>query len=333
MRRGHFILFFCFIFFGCLIGFGVRHYRNRVLSKERIEIEHAFVSASDVAAQKLALGANISLNERLENVSESFFATLSANLFLYEDEERATEAALYVPLLVVSDVEGFYLCVLERGDTPEGTMLVRRWTECMPYTYEDDQLMYRIYLDGRVRTVSKTNGEVVRTTYDEVKASAGLQSYYAQSKLFSSDEMYETIRRASVAASIESQVSAVLATQSYIAGTYGINISYTCPSFLSILPQEVEGTFIAIYQGMPSAIGTGYEHSGVRAASYIKEKSLYYVSEPRVGEHYRLAHKSGCEWLSEGSVGPVERDIAIVTYGCYGCPKCIGWQEGFVTPP
>lgn len=333
MRRGHFILIFCIIFFGSLIGLGVREYRNRALTKERLEIEDAFVKAADVAAGDLALGMNNDLEETLSRVSEDFFASLSANLYLYEDVERSTEVALYVPLLVVTDTEGFYLCVLERVSSTEGTVLSRRWTECLPYTYEDEEFLYRLYLDGRIRTVHKDSGEIVMTTYEEVLDSDALNAYYAGSRLFISEEEYAAVQRAAVAESIEKQVSIVLANQSYIAGSYGINISYTCPSFLSVIPVDSRGTFLALYQGLPSVVGVGYEYSGVKAASYIKEKTMYYVAEPQEGAYYRLAHKEGCAILHGGEVGPVESDVAVIAYGAYGCPSCISEVEGFVYPP
>ena len=316
-----------------MIGFGIREYRNQVLREESIRIEDAFVKASDTAVRNLAQGIRNNPESVLIKVSEDFFTSLSANLYLYEDEERSVEASLYVPLLAVTDVEGFYVCVLSKSNTSQGNLITRKWTECLPYLYEDSNFTYRLYLDGRIKSIHKVTGEIVTTSFEEVMSNSNLKNYYNNQKLFNSEEEYKSVRRSAVAKSIETQVSVIFTTQSYIAGDCGVSISYTCPSFLSVIPEDVAGTFLAIYQGFPSVVGAGYEYSGVQAASYIKEKTLYYVTKPQNGDYYRLAHKKECENCDENAIGPVERDVAVITYGAYGCPMCTTEADGFMSPP
>lgn len=334
MKRGHFVLILCIFFFACLSMVVINQYRLRKAMTEREELEDAFIQAADVAAESMANGMSVSLEETLTAASDSFFSALSMNLFLYEDEGKSLEQEFYVPLLVATDVDGFYMCILEMVSTVEGSLLKRRWTECLPYTYEDARFVYRLYMNGRVDTFRKADGEIIQTSYSAVQSSTSLLAYYADSLVFAGGaENYKAVRRSAVASSIERNVSRALATQSYLAGNMDINISYTCPSFASVLREDIENMFIAIYQGFPSVFGTGYEYAGVKAASFIREKSMYYVNEPQGSAYYRLAHKEECAKVTSNSMGPMEQRKAIVDYGCYGCPDCIGERGGFMPPP
>ena len=334
MRRGHLIIIFVTIFMGVLSVLGVRQYKYKLVREERVRLEEALTKASDVAVNCLADGLLTDTTDTLSKVSTAFFTALSENLYWYPDEERSMETSLYVPLLVVTAPDGFYLCLLERTvSSTEGSILARRWTECYPYTYQDSDYIYRLYLDGRVRTVSKEDGTIINTSYKEVKSSVAMEVYYKDSKVFLSEESFKAVQRSAVASSIEERVSVALAEETYIAGLRGINVSYTCPEFLSVLDDDMQGSFLAIYQGMPSVVGDSYYFSGVRTAAFLKKKDLYYVEEPKEGRYYSLAHRKGCMSIDMEVIGPMERDMAVETYGAYGCPDCLYEYDGFSFPP
>lgn len=330
MRRGHFVFFICLFFLGAVSLMLVNQYRINKATSERRDLENALVQAAEVATESLTERTSFAMETMLDEVSRSFFSALSMNLFLNEKMEKRMEQEFYVPLLIITDVDGFYMCILEIVDTAEGSLIKRRWTECIPYVYEDESFFYRFFLDGRVYSLSKANEEVVYTSYGEVRKDNSLLSYYDGSQVFVDEEKYNEVKRMAVVSSIEQSASRALSNQSYIAGQVDINISYTCPSFASILREDAEQMFMAIYQGFPSVLGVGYEYGGVQTASYIKEKDVYYVTEQ---SYYRLAHKEGCVELSGESIGPMEYNRAVSEFGCYGCPKCIGERKGFVTPP
>lgn len=332
MRRGHFIILFAIIFFATILPVALRQYRNRVVSEERARLEDAFLSAADSAAEELALGMDADFESTLMNVSELFFASLTAELGLHDDEDGAGEAALYVPVLAVTMKDGFYLCILERVDRGAGTVLERRWTECLPYTHEDSGYIYRFDTEGGVTVYQKSTQKQYHTSYSEVAGDPVLSAQFASGGVFASEDSFRTVMRASIVASIEKQITLALDKQAYIAGELGNGIMYACPSFLDILPDDAAGAFIALYQGLPSRAKVSYTYSGVKAASFIIEKPYYHVADPEPGKYYRLAHKEGCPHLT-GTEYVLDKETAIRVYGAYGCPECILPVEGFIYPP
>lgn len=333
MRRGHFVILFAIIFFTSMLSVALKQYRNRLVTEERARLEDAFLNATDTAAEELALGMDADFESTLSNTAEKFFEALTAELGLYNDEDGANEANLYVPVLVVTVEDGFYLCVLERVTEGGETLIKRRWTECLPYAYEDAQYIYRFTTGEDVTILHKATKMQYRTSYSGVAANAALMAQFATGHVFDSEDSFVTYRQASIVSSIEKQMNIVLNRQAYLAGDFGTNIMYACPSFLDVIPENAAGMFIALYQGLPSKAKASYTYSGVKAASFIREKTYYYVAEPVGGNYYRLAHKAGCVHLTGMETGHIDRETAIRVYGAYGCPDCILSVEGFMYPP
>lgn len=333
MRRGQFVIIYAIVFLGLIMGVMMKQYRNRVVIDERARLEDAFLNASDSAAEELALGIDTDLESTLMNTSDLFFHSLVANLNLYKDEDMENEINLYVPILAVTMDDGFYLCILERVNEGGEVLLKRRWTECIPYSYEDANYIYRFSTSGKVTVYDKLMLKEYRTTFDEVDNSPVLSAQFASSAVFASEDNFNAIKYASIVSSVEKRVTLAMNTQAYIAGDLGMNIAYACPSFLDVLPEDAAGTFLAIYQGLPSKANVSYTYNGVKAASFVKEKQLYYVADPVGTAYYRLAHKAGCAHLTGSERERIDRETAIHVYGAYGCPDCILPVEGFMSPP
>lgn len=333
MRRGHFVIIFAIVFLASVLSVAVKQYRNRIVTEERVRLEDAFLNASDTAAEELALGMSADFESTLNNTSDLFFEALVADLGYFDDEDGANELNMYVPVLAVIAEEGFYLNILERVTEGGETLIKRRWTECLPYAYEDADFVYRFTTGDKFTVYKKATQEQRTVDYYAVAAIPGLAAWYAPSPLFVSEENFITYRQASIASSIEKQIDIVLSRQAYLAGDFGMNIMYACPSFVDIIPEDAAGMFVAIYQGLPSKAKSSYTFSGVKSASFIKEKMLYYVAKPAAGQYYRLAHKYGCVHLIDVEKEHVDRATAIRVYGAYGCPNCILPVEGFMYPP
>ena len=333
MRRGHFVILFAIVFFASVLSVALKQYRNRIVTEERARLEDAFLNASDAAAEELAIGMDTDFESTLNNTSSQFFEALIAELGLYNDEDGANEANLYVPVLAVTEEEGFYLCVLERVTEGSETLLKRRWTECLPYAFEDTEYVYRFSTGDGVTLIDKGTQVQFRTSYSDVTANPVLMAQFAGSPVFVSEDAFITYRQASIVSSIEKQINIALNKQAYLAGDYGINIMYACPSFIEVIPEDATGMFIAMYQGLPSKANVSYTYSGVKAASFIKEKTYYYVADPVGSDYWRLAHREGCSHLTGGERERIERDTAVRVYGAYGCPDCIAPVEGFMYPP
>lgn len=333
MRRGHFVIIFAIAFFASILSVALRQYRNRVVADERATLEDAFLSASDAAAEELALGMSVDADTTLANTADLFFNSLMADLGLHDDEDGMNEVNMYVPLLAVTVEDGFYLCVLERVAESSGNYIRRRWTECMPYTFEDTDYIYRFTTGEAVIVFDKLMNKEYRVTFNDVVTDPVYAAQFATSQVFASEDAFKTYQRATIVSSIEKQVTLALNKQAYLAGDLGTNIMYACPSFIDVIPEEAAGAFIALYQGLPSKVKASYTYSGVKSASFIKEKDYYCVAEPTGSNYYRLAHKEGCVHLTGMEREHIDMETAVHVYGAYGCPDCIKAVEGFMYPP
>ena len=94
------------------------------------------------------------------NAADRFFCSLAVST-----NRDVEELMVYVPLLLVTCDDGFYLNILSL----DGGMLSRRWTECLPYAYEDNEFLYRLCLDGEITSRKKDTGEIVYTSYHAVQ--------------------------------------------------------------------------------------------------------------------------------------------------------------------
>lgn len=317
-------MLFAIFFFLCLAATALRQFRYEQGAREKDRIDASVLFAADAAAEAL-LGAGENLPSMLGSASERFFSSLGVAM-----GEDGDMLLVCVPLLIVTCDDGMYLNVLSL----EGGMLVRRWTECLPYIYEDDAFFYRLSLDGEITSRKKDMGEIVRTTYEEVAADGHLMAYYHPSRLFESEDAYRETLWASVAGSVEREAEIALSEESYLAGEAGYCISYAAPSFLNVFPENYGRSFAAVYQGFPGDYGTGFSHVGVTASSYTVAKGEYYVTTAQsAGKYYGVAHHEGCVHMAGGEIGPVDQDYAVRIYGAYGCPYCIGENEGFAFAP
>lgn len=333
MRRGHFVIIFAIVFLASVVFVAVKQYRNRVVTEERARLEDAFLNASDAAAEELALGMAADFESTLNNTSELFFESLVAGLGLFDDEDGANEVNMYVPVLAVTVEDGFYLNILERVTEGGDTLIKRRWTECLPFAFEDANFIYRFTTGEEVKVYHKATQGQYSVTYSEVATNPTYAAFFAASQVFSSEDNFIMYRQASIVSSMEKQINIVLSRQAYLAGDFGVNIMYACPSFIDVIPEDAAGMFVAIYQGLPSKAKATYTYSGVKSASFIKEKTFYYVAEPTAGNYYRVAHKEGCVHLTGMELEHIDRATAVRVYGAYGCPDCILPVEGFMYPP
>ena len=324
MRRGHFAMFFGIAFFMCLMTTVLRQFQFELSSKEKERTDTAVLFAADTAANEL-LGSGMNLSSMLGSAADRFFCSLAVST-----NKDVEELMVYVPLLLVTCDDGFYLNIL----TLDKNMLSRRWTECLSYAYEDDEFLYRLCLNGEITSRKKDTGEIVHTSYHAVQSDSYLMSYYRTSRLFASEDVYQSILQAAVTASIEREMALAMEEESYLVGSIGYGISYTAPSFLAILPENYGRTFAAVYQGFPGVYGVGFSYNGVTAASYTVARNEYLVALPQsTGVYYAVAHHEGCTHLTGSEAGPVDKDTAIRTYGAYACPDCVRDNEGFSFAP
>lgn len=276
---------------------------------------------------------NENTSDYLISISNIFFQSLAAELNLYNNEEDQMELTYYIPALIVTYTDGFYVNYLaEAEDGGNGAILERIWTECQPYMYNEGKFIYRFFLDDRILIYDTELGDIIEGTMDEImndpKTKADLTSEESGGKVFVSKESYYEYKKEAITSSVLKVLERTVNEHGKIAGQRNINIIYETPDFLSnFTPAQTYPSFFAIFQGYPlTADGKVIYNNTSSSAAYMEESSKYIVEVSNSPiQPFSVYHKEGCSYIGYyGTVLPdkCSGDEAILKYGCYTCPHC-----------
>ena len=299
------------------------------------EADYALQIATDAAAEHLARAyQNTDMADYLEGASEEFFRSLAAGFSLYEDEDEKEGLYYYVPILVVTTSEGFYVNYLAEVDIDGAVGVKRVWTECQPYNYNDKNFVYRFFLDDRIMIYEKLTGDLVDTTKADVFASPAMLNSLSTGKVFLSEDNYAQYKRATISNSVATMVERVVNEHSRIAGQFGYNVLYSVPDFFNdFSPSQTYPSFVAVFQGYPVSWNKEVIYNNVSSsAAHITLAQRFVVEISNSLERpFSVYHKPGCVHIGlYGKVldGLFEEKEAIRTYGAYACGKCFEENEG-----
>ena len=296
MRRGHFIL----IFF-CLFVIMEWNYKTEKIvyehaAEQKQRVEQAMKTAIDASADKLASVQGGQTKQTLEAFSEYFFRVFAMGMGWLEEPERWEELYFYVPALVVTQTEGFYIYSLQEVKLADGSAeWAGVWTECIPYLYIEGDLETQYFLDSEIENMQKKQSAIVR--------------------------------------SLEEHITRVLYTQNEIAKQQGMTVCFRIPSFFDTFKASMEfPSVMAIYQGWPVSVDNKLlYHNCALSAAFLKEQ-LYVLVElsNRLEQPYAVMHQKKCEVI--GKYGMVLEEYytmeeALTCYGTYACPECMGKQS------
>jgi len=341
MGRGHLIIIFVFLFVLLALGTVEKTWQYDRAAEQKEKIDEALMFASDVAAEQIAIHYENSNNDNfLKSAETEFFRALSAGLGIFDDFDEMETIDFYVPLLILTDTEGFYMNFLQRVPRDGEMVLERIWSECQPYYYADEEFIYRFYLNDEVYIIRKSNPtDVVKSTYQDIVANASLMSQLSSSVVFRSKEDFDETKRAAMAQSLERAAGKVMNEHNYIAGQYGIAMYYSVPSFFDDYTPALEyPSFLAVFQGYPLSLRYNIIYNNcTTSAAYITRVTMYTVElSNSASQPFSVYHKNGCP--SVGSYGKVlpnkySKQKAVSVYGAYACPDCFTDDDGVAILP
>ena len=334
MNKNHFILLFSLIFLFVWSSLFVKQKSYEMAMDTKIRLDEALLTSVNSAASTLSEAYTAKGNSALKQASDTFFQSLYVCLETEGDKVKEQELNLYIPAVVMVDMDGFYICFLEQVSSVDGPILQHVWSECQPYYYEDAAFLYRFGLDDVVYTVEKETGMLLQTSYEEVMSDSMLQTYYAAGDVFATAESYREKKLYAIRTSITESLSEILVSHNGIAGQYGLDIWFRMPDFLqTFTPAMEQPSILAVFQGWPlSADGTLLYNNCANASSYIKKEQRYLLELPaQTGNSaFSVFHKGTCTYA--GTYGllqsfEVTKGDAVSEYGAYACPHCFQYWE------
>ena len=341
MRRGHLIILFTMLFILLILSTVEKSWQYERAAEQKRKIDEVLVFAADTAAEQVALKFdNSNIQDFLKSAESEFFRALAAGFSMYDEFDGMDTLDFYVPLLIATDTEGFYMNYLQEGTENGAKTLSRVWTECQPYCYYDAEYIYRFFLDDTVYIIRKTDpNDIVRASYAEIVANASLMSQLSSSMVFQSKEAYEEIKRAAIAQSIETMAGRIMNEHNYIAGQYGVSMYYGVPSFFdNYTPALNYASFMAVFQGYPLSLRYNIVYNNCAAsAAYITRTNTYTVElSTLITQPFSVYHRDGCSAI--GSYGivleeKVTKHKAVSLYGAYACPDCFTEEDDVAILP
>lgn len=289
---------------------------------QKIEYNKELDSAIDDGVMNLVevdSQRNLILNREI--AVKQFYQSLYANFGIMGNERLEGKMRGYVPVILVTDEDGFYLYYSDAYKLEGETLITQRWSEKQPYAYETSNYIINFTLGTYLKVYDKNTHEIYEGEYKEL---IGM----FQKTLLAEEETFHTVRRHIIISTIEENMNYYINKHNNIAYQYGITYQFWLP--------EIDKTdwyrtiddisMLVIFQGYPfsSACFDTYNRYAIGGAR-IKKARVYFITEESGRKYY---HKSGCSHLSNSTY-----TTAYFTYeecsheGAYPCPKLLNMEE------
>ena len=285
---------------------------------QKIEYNKALDSAIDDGVIELVevdSQRNLVLNKEI--AVEQFYQSLYANFGVMGNDRLEGKMRGYIPVILVTDEDGFYLCYSDIYNLGEETLITQRWNEKQPYAYEISDYIINFTLGTYLTVYNKNTNEIYKGEYREL---IGM----FQNTLLADEETFHTVRRHTIISTIEENMNYYINKHNNIAYQLGITYQFWLP--------EIDKTdwyrtiddisMLVIFQGYPfsSASMDTYNRYAIGGAR-IRKTRVYYITEESGRKYY---HKSDCPHLSNSTYL-----TAYFTYeecaleGAYPCSKIL----------
>lgn len=257
---------------------------------------------------------NVYLNK--EKAVEQFFLSLYANFGVTGDGLQQRKLHEHIPIILITDQDGFYLYYKDIYETLEGVVLRERWSEKYTYTYEDNNFIYNFTLGDIVTLYDKDTNEISTGNYMEL----GL--LYADSAMAEKDA-FDAIRRTAIIEQLTKQMNYYISKYNNIAYQFGITYQFWLPSIdKADWYRTIDDISIfVIFQNYPYYAGSldtynRYSFGGAR----ITKSNLYYIKGVNGIKYY---HKADCDYININEMENTyftKEECAIE--GAFPCPDC-----------
>ena len=283
--------------------------------KERIIYNNALDGAAEDAVSGLAeydSADEIYLNKDAAVVC--FFQSLYSGFGILEDEERQEWMQLYVPVILMTDEDGYYIYHNYQVTAEDGRHVYQEWSEKCAYSYVYQKFVFAFTLTDQLRVLDTESGNCYEGDFHD------LQGQLPEIPFLASDTSYQTVRLMAVADCISRSMEYYINHHNRIARDYGISYQF----FLPDIPDEdwartiSDVSFMVVFQGYPYESVNGYYNRVETSAARILKKKYYYITRNSGVLYY---HEASCSKVTDKTV-PYESAKECAHLGAYPCPEC-----------
>ena len=305
---------------------------HTAIQEEKMFLDRSLDLAVDAGVMEFIRLEDETLHNRKDIAVQFFFHSLHAALGITDYEDAKRKLDFYVPTITVIDDTGFYINYMYVENKHGYKSCERRWTQRIPFSYEDKNLIYLFSLKDLITVYDKgdyTNQNfgvnVIQCREQDLLNSSvyeGLRKVYPDSFVWSEEEMHR-LKKEVITKALEEYMNYYINEHNHVAKEFGITYQFLLPSmegsdFLRSIEAE---TVIAVFQGYPlqSADLQYYNRVSVAGASLHKDEH-YYIEKK---DWYYIYHQSDCKrlitFLPEISFS-TKKECA--SYGAFACLEC-----------
>jgi hypothetical protein len=251
----------------------------------------------------------------------NFFSSAYNGLGITESTVSQSWLALYTPVILITDTDGFYVYYSYDAVTDSGeTFLAHGWSEKKTYTYQSDQYTISFTTSDDMRIYDTSSGILYDGNYHDL-----LQSYPALSvslPFLNNEQTLANIKNTCMSDAISDTMAYYINEHNRIADSYGIKYDFFLPTITDDdWERAINGlAMIVVFQGYPYPSTRGYFNMVEVAGARITKSSSYYISNMSGGLYY---HRNDCIYLSENDkLHPYASAFACAKAGAQPCNFC-----------
>lgn len=271
-----------------------------------------------------------------ESAVDAFLASLYSTLNISSNKEKQELIQGYLPVILVTEQEGFYVFFSDTYRYGGYETIAKRWSEKMPYYYEDDEFIYTftltdvIYLYDKKGSISPSNkGEIIMLNYKDVQKKDEFITYRNNhsDRFLLNDEQFYLKKRQVIIQCIEEAMKYYINEHNSIAPQYGITYNFSLPvlddsDFIRSIEQP---SMVVLFQGYPYGTGIGGVYNRlITSGAKIEKSNVYYLEKK---SWYYIYHRSDCIELADTTKlilydTPLYTVKDCVLAGAYACTIC-----------
>ena len=311
MKLSNIGIIFVIVFLCLIVGVDTKEQLLVAITNQKLKIDQQIDNAVDDSISNLVeFDSTDVINLNKESAVEQFYQSLAANMGVLENKIKREFLKVYVPVILVTDLDGFFINYNVADD--EG-ILRNVWTEKMPYSIEENGVVYSFLLGDQkdyIRILD--SGTIKEGTWQDLK------NEYPNSELFKNFDEY---RRKVIINCITEKMRFYINKHNRIASQYGITYNFSLPT---ISDDDWKRTIDDISM---MVMFQGYQYGTSRTMVYnrytiggarVRKQNMYYIQEVDGKKYY---HKENCGLLTDKSdVYTTKKEVA--QQGAFACPIC-----------
>ncbi|MFA9463301.1 MAG: hypothetical protein ACERKN_03305 [Velocimicrobium sp.] len=321
MKVQYFVMLFLLVFLSFCVKYDVKQMTLVKISTEKQRYDSILESAVNDAADVLVSKdrGNKPKIEK-ERALETLFDSMYAGFGILHDETAKQELEEYIPLILFTDRDGFYLWY--HGEYEENGRCIRgRFSEKYPYSYcfRDPDYKGDTYMgftiDDVIYLVENDTNLVSYGTRQDLSLS------FPRISFLKDEQEFEEIRRKTMIHAITETINTYINTNNLIAGNYGITYECAIPYLddASWARTIDDIAIVVFFQGYPygnriTETYNQYEIGGAR----VNKNTYYYIKNT---DGTLVYHRNNCEACSKDLI-PYDSKRECACMGAYPCKKC-----------